>query len=378
MARTDAGVTVYAMHYNDRDDCTGTGGPGCLGTWEIRAAGAMPSTPESRRRPGPRAAIHEREPRSTIETMVSHARGIALVTAAIAIGVSGWSGSARADETCPPAVIVTGDRGLARELAADLERRGVGATARDGCPRVTAEVARQGELVQVEATDEYGRSRTWEVRDVATAGALVESWTKQEADEIVLGPAPEKAAPEVIAMVPPEREAATVVDTVVPAPTGAPGMRGGVSVAVESATAGGAAWYGGTVGGCVRLAIVCVGGRLRGGRSTPPHHGLTALDLLATVELPIGRAGFVVAPGATLGVGWTRATTDDPHALDPSMDVGGVRAGVQLAVARRIAGAFSVELLLGFDGAILGQSDAPAALPRSLGRIGLGLRYGGR
>ena len=42
------------------------------------------------------------------------------------------------------------------------------------------------------------------------------------------------------------------------------------------------------------------------------------------------------------------------------------------------AGAFSVELLLGFDGVVLGQSDAPAALPRSLGRIGLGLRYGGR
>ena len=309
---------------------------------------------------------------------MSHAWGIALVTAAIAIGVSGGAGSARADEACPPAVKVTGDRALARELAADLERRGVGATASDGCPRVNAKVVRHGELIRVEATDEYGRSRTWDVRDVTTAGALVESWTKQEADEIDLGPAPEKAAPEVIAMVPPEKETATVTETVVLAPVAGPGMRGGVSVAFESATAGDAAWYGGTVGGCVRLAMVCVGGRLRGARSTPPHHGLTALDLLATVELPIARAGFVFAPGATLGVGWTRATTDDPHALDPSMDVGGVRAGVQLAVARPIAGALSVELLLAFDGAVLGQSDAPAALPRSLGRIGLGVRYGGR
>jgi len=309
---------------------------------------------------------------------VSDVWGIALVTAVIAIGVSGGPGSARADEACPPAVKVTGDRALARELAADLERRGVGATASEDCPRVTAKVARQGELVRVEATDEYGRSRTWEVRDVTTAGALVESWTKQEADEIDLGPAPEKAAPEVIAMAPTKTEAATVTETVVAAPTGAPGLRGGVSIAFESATAGDAAWYGGTVGGCVRLATVCVGGRLRGARSTPPHHGLTALDLLATAELPIARAGFVFAPGATLGVGWTRATTDEPHALDPSMDVGGVRAGVQLAVARPIVGAFSLELLLAFDGAIVGQSDAPAALSRSLGRIGLGLRYGGR
>ena len=51
---------------------------------------------------------------------------------------------------------------------------------------------------------------------------------------------------------------------------------------------------------------------------------------------------------------------------------------MQLAVTRPITGPFAVELLLAFDGAILGNSDAPAALPRSLGRIGLGLRYGGR
>lgn len=124
--------------------------------------------------------------------------------------------------------------------------------------------------------------------------------------------------------------------------------------------------------------MVCVGGRLRGGRSTPPHHDLTAVDLLATLELPIARGGFVFAPGAALGVGWTRATTDDPHAVDPSMDVGGVRAGVQLVVARSIARAISAELLFGFDGAIIGQDDAPTALPRSLGRLGIGLRYGGR
>jgi hypothetical protein len=155
-------------------------------------------------------------------------------------------------------------------------------------------------------------------------------------------------------------------------------MRGGVSLAFESATGGDAAWYGGAVGGCVRIAFLCAGGRVRAGRSTPPHHGLTAIDLLATAELPIARGGLVIAPGATLGVGWTRATTDDPHAVDPSVDIGGVRAGVQLAVARPIAGPLAVELLVAFDGAILGNSDAPDALPRSLGRIGLGVRYGGR
>jgi len=309
---------------------------------------------------------------------VSLARETALVTWVIAFSAIGPTRSVRADEACPPAVQVTGDRGLAREVAADLERRGVGATAGGGCSRVTAQVSRQGELLHIEVTDEYGRSRTWQVRDVTTAGALVESWTKQEIDEVDLGPAPErapaKAAPAVVAMVPPA--ATTVTEFVAPAAIATSGIRGGLSLALESATAGDAAWYGGSAGGCVRLAIVCVGGRVRGGHSTPAYHSLTALDLLASAELPIARAGFIVAPGATLGVGWTRAITDDPHAVDPSMDVGGVRAGIQLTAARPVARAISIEVLLGFDGVILGQRDAPAALPRGLARIGLGLRYG--
>lgn len=312
---------------------------------------------------------------------MSHAWGIALATAAIAFGVSGWTGSAHAEESCAPAVRVNGARDLAREVSVDLERRGVTSMASDGCPLVAANVTREGELVHVEVTDEYGRSRTWDVRDVATAGALIESWTKQEADEVDLGPAPAKAPAErasnVIAMIAPA-DTSAVAETSAGAPAPTAETRGGVSVAFESATAGDAAWYGGTVGGCVHLAMVCVGGRLRGSRSTPPHHDLTAVDLLATVELPVSRRGFLFAPGAALGVGWTRATTDDPHAADPSQDVGGVRAGVQLVIARPIARAISAEVLFGFDGAIIGQGDAPTELPRGLGRLGIGLRYGGR
>lgn len=303
------------------------------------------------------------------------ARAIVLVAAATALGVTGRTGSARADEACPPAAVVTGDPELAREVAADLERRGVAAASRDGCPRVRATLTREGELVRLDVTDDYGRTRSWEVRDVATASALVESWTRQEIDESELPPEEPKEAPSpVVAMVPTE----TVSETVVPVATPMSRTRGGGSVAFESATAGESPWFGGSVGGCVRLAAVCVGGRLRGARSTPTHHEMTAIDLLATVELPVALGGFVVSPGAVLGVGWTRVTTDDPHALDPSMDMGGIRAGAQLAVARPIVAAFSVELSVAFDGVLLGQGDAPAALPPSLARVGLGLRYGSR
>jgi len=278
-------------------------------------------------------------------------------------------------------VEVNGTRDLARQIAVDLERRGVAATASAGCPLVAAAVTREGELVHVEVTDEFGRSRTWDVRDVTTAAALIESWTKQEADEIDLGPAPAKApsasASNVVAMIAPADELG-VAETMARAPARPTETRGGLSVAFESATDGNAAWYGGALGGCVRLAMVCAGGRLRGGRSTPPHHDLTAVDLLATVELPLPVRGFLIAPGAAVGVGWTRATTDDPHAAAPSQDVGGVRAGVQLVIARPIGRAISAELLFGFDGAIMGQGDAPTVLSRSLGRLGIGLRYGGR
>jgi hypothetical protein len=315
---------------------------------------------------------------------VSLAREIALVTAAVVIGTTAWVRSARGDDACTPAVEVTGDRALASELTADLARRGVAAAAATGCPRTTATVMRAEELLHVVVTDEYGRSHAWDVRDIATASALVESWTKREIDEVdelELGPAAPASTestslPPIAAMVP--ALAPVETDAITPVPVATSRTRGGVSVAFESATAGDSAWFGGAVGGCVRVGVVCAGGRGRVGYGAPEHHTFTSLDLLATAELPIARGGFVVAPGATLGVGWTRATTDDPHAVDPSMDVGGVRAGVQLGVAHALAGAVAIEAIVAFDGTVLGMSDAPAALPRALGRVGLGLRYGGR
>ncbi|HVV83367.1 MAG TPA: hypothetical protein VHE35_09820 [Kofleriaceae bacterium] len=160
-----------------------------------------------------------------------------------------------------------------------------------------------------------------------------------------------------------------------PLPTQAARTRGRSSVAFESAITGDSSWYGGAVDGCVRLAAVCAGGRLRAAHSAPTHHDMTAIDLLATVELPVRIAGFDIAPGAAFGVAWTRVTTDDPHALAPSLDLGGMRAGAQLAVARRVVAAFSVEVSASFDRVLVGQVDAPTALPRSLARVGIGLRY---
>lgn len=310
---------------------------------------------------------------------MSRARAIALMTAALVGGVGGCPGSARADQPCPPAVVVVGDGQLARELSAQLARRGVKATARTGCSRVTAKVRREGELVHVEVTDGYGRSRTWDIRDVGTVSALIESWTRQEADERELLPEePDEAtaaAPRPVVSVVPS---GTVSAPIAAAVTVRPRTRGGASFAVESAITGDSSWLGASLDSCVRLGAVCAGGRIRAARSTPTHHDMTAVDLLATLELPLEIGGFTIAPGAALGVGWTRVTSDDPHALAPTLDIGGVRAGAQLTVGRRLVAGISIDLSASFDGALLGQGGAPAALPSALARVGLGLRYGRR
>lgn len=282
--------------------------------------------------------------------------------------------AARADEGCPPAAVVTGDRELARDVGAELRRRGVAPTTRDGCSRVTATVSREGELVRVDVTDGYGRSRTWRIQDVGTASALIDSWTRQEADEGELPPDALDVPPAVVpaAVAPPPM---SVTSSVRPAPR----TRGGVSVAFETSLAAETSWSGGAIDACVRVGAVCAGGRVRGAQGTATQHDLTSIDLLAIVELPIGLgAGFTAAPGAAVGLGWTQVTTDDPHAVAPSFDVGGVRLGGRLSIARPIVGGIGLELSASFDGVIAGHDQAPAALPDSLVRVGVGLRYGRR
>lgn len=283
-------------------------------------------------------------------------------------------GVARAqDDPCPAAAIITGDRDLARRATSDLARRGVITEAPAGCRRVRATIERRGERIHVGVEDGYGRRSEREVRDLETATALVESWTRQEV---------------VVAMLPPEPAAPAAPPAVVltAAPPAAAGAAGGLALALESSRATDAStWLGASVSGCALLGPVCAGGVLRAatdtGWSGEIAHSRRGADLLATAELPFGGRGFTLAPGAAIGIGWLQMDELGPH-HDQSSDTGGVRAGAFIGLSRALAGNFSIGLSLSADRWIAG-GDATAVdggdpiAPTGHLRAGLGLRYGG-
>jgi hypothetical protein len=283
-------------------------------------------------------------------------------------------GVARAqDDPCPAAAVVTGDQDLARRATSDLARRGVVAEAPAGCRRVRATIERRGERIRVAVDDGYGRRSEREVRDLATATALVESWTRQEV---------------VVAMLPPEPAppAAPPVVVLTAAPPAVAGAAGGLALALESSLAtDSTTWLGGSVSGCALLGPVCAGGILRGavdtGWSGEVAHSRRGADLLATAELPLGRGGFTLAPGLAVGIGWLQTDELGPH-HDQTSDTGGVRAGALLRLSRALAGGFSIGLSLSADRWVVGGDAVPAEggepiAPTGQLRAGLGLRYGG-
>ena len=295
---------------------------------------------------------------------------------AVAALVTVLSGRAGADEgPCPASAVVTGDGELVRQARADLSRRGVVEQAPAGCRSVRATIQRRGENIRVAVEDGYGRRSEREVRDLATATALVESWTRQEVVVAMLPsePAEKSAAP------PP-----VVVMTAAPA---AAGVAGGLALAFESSRAtDGSTWLGASLSGCARLGRVCAGGVLRGAVDSGwsgelAAHSRRGADLLATAELPLNVGGFTLAPGLAVGMGWLQVDELGPH-HDQSGDTGGVRAGALVGLSRALAGGFSIGLSLSADRWLAG-GDATVEggdrlAPTGQLRAGLGLRYGGR
>jgi len=277
-------------------------------------------------------------------------------------------------EPCPASAIITGDQQLAGQARADLARRGVVSVPPAGCRQVRAHIRREGEHLVVSVEDGYGRRSQREVRDLATATALVESWTRQEV---------------VVAMLPPEPaakpEPATEVVVVAAAPAAA-ALGAGVGLAIETSRAtDGSSWLGASAAGCGRLGPICAGGVLRGaadtGWSTDSTHSRREADLLATAEWPLGGGGFSLTPGIAIGLGWLQAQELGPH-HDQTQDTGGLRAGATLALGRALGAGFAIGLVLSVDRFVAGgdasATDGTAIAPTGQLRAGLGLRYGGR
>lgn len=295
---------------------------------------------------------------------------------------------------CPPAAQVSGDRELARTIRAGLRARDVIDRPPEGCPAVRAEIARRGDILVVVVTDGYGRVSEREVRDVETAITLIDSWTRQEIAEARLEDEPAAADPTVPPAFPGSASAAATAGAGAGAAaptaierTARPAPAGGLGVAAESSFAlDGTTWAGGSASGCARIGRVCAGGQLRiagdTGWTDAIDHPRLAVDLLATIELPIRAGGFLLVPGIGVGVGWLRVSGTGPHA-DQTDESGGVRGAVRFAAFHALGPSLSIGLETAFDGTLLGGegflADGGASLsPGGYVRVGLGLRWGWR
>ena len=272
--------------------------------------------------------------------------------------------SAAAD--CPPAAVPMGDPALVKSVSERLSASGVMTTAPENCPAVRVHLERRGDQLHLRVADGYQRRGEREVQDVATAAAVIESWTLQE---IEVGSMPAEA-----------------VRTSAPVAVAAGPASFGIGAAFRSAiTDQSSTWMGAAVSGCARISWACIGATIgcatdieaTGATSMDDHHP-SQLDVRAMVEVPHSLAGFVVSPGLSLGYGWQRIASDhlDAHMM-PFTQIDSshaLRAGMQLRVARSVSHRVSIFTELAADRS-LARSGLTAG-PHSWFGLSVGARFG--
>lgn len=215
-------------------------------------------------------------------------------------------GSARAD--CPPAAVPIGEPTIVQAVADRLSSNGIATTATAGCPVVRVRVEQRGEQLHLRVEDAFKRLGERDVYDVATAAAVIESWTLQE---IEAGALPESA---------PAVRATPLIFATPAAP-----WRSSVGAAGRSWVGDdGSTWIGATVGGCMKIGWSCIGASIDFGQQTTAIEDISAgtqhsraIHVMATADVPRRIGGFVLSPGVTLGYGWNRIHQGhlDDHAM---------------------------------------------------------------
>jgi hypothetical protein len=284
------------------------------------------------------------------------------VRRAIFVGVMLAASAAHAE--CPPTALSSGDPVLARSLSDRLAANGIATTSIDGCPAVRVRVEQRGDQLHLEMADAFARVGQRQVRDVATAAAVVESWTRHEIEEGSM-PALVDAAPLVA------RPASSAT---------------GLGLAFESSIGDDSSlWIGAAASGCVAMGPVCTGGLIRGARDTrstgdtqDSNHRSSELHALATVDLPRRLGAFTISPGAGIGYGWLDITSThlDIHMLpvEDSVSSHALRGEVHVTFTRRIGGGFALVGDVRADSA-LARTEIPGG-PRGFVRAAFGLRFG--
>jgi hypothetical protein len=259
--------------------------------------------------------------RGVIASSTVGASSVSLVT----LGALVWmTGAARAD--CKPAAVAHGDPTLVKGLVAQLAASGIATTSSNGCPAVRVEIEQRGSQVHVRLADASQRTGERDVQDVATAAALVESWTYQEIDA---GTLPDAPAPAPIIVAPPHTS------------------RTGIAASVISGlgTNGGTTWIGGSISACLRVSSFCAGAAVRSqldttstGETSTIAQDTYSIAALATLDLPRKLGSWIVSPGVGVGYGYAHSTTHHRDAMNNPLDVPAgdhqLRAGAHAALLK--------------------------------------------
>ena len=281
------------------------------------------------------------------------------------VALAGLAGATRASwAQCKPAVIAQGDPALVTILTTRLAASGIATSSTDGCPALRVRIEQRGTQVHVRLADASQRTGERDVQDIATAAAVVESWTYQE---IEAGTLPDVRTEAPLPIVVGSRRTA----------------RSGISASVLSGLGsnGATTWIGGSLSACMRVGSLCAGATMRsqldtrasGDTSTIEQSSYT-LGALATLDLPRRLGGFIVSPGVGVGYTYLHVTTTHHDAMNNPFEVPTadhqLRGGAHAALLKSLSDHVAAFADLWVDAALLrsdSQSGAGAYLSFALG-----------
>jgi hypothetical protein len=275
-------------------------------------------------------------------------------------------GSKTASAQCKPAVVAQGDPALVTGLTTRLAANGIATSSTDGCPTLRVNIEQRGTQLHVRLADASQRTGERDVQDIATAAAVVESWTYQEIEAGTLPEVPPEAPPIVLG---PRRT-----------------TRSGISASMISGlgTDGATTWIGGSISACVRISSLCAGATLRSqldtrasGDTSAINQSLYTLGALATLDLPRKLGSFILSPGIGVGYTYLHVTTTHRDAMMNPFDIPTadhqLRGGAHAALLKSLSDHVGAFADLWVDAAAL-RSDSQFG-PAAYVSFALGLRF---
>jgi hypothetical protein len=299
---------------------------------------------------------------SVIASKAVRTSTVCIVTMAALVG-----STRAASAQCKPAVVAQGDPALVTGLTTRLAANGIATASVDGCPTLRVKIEQRGTQLHVRLADASQRTGERDVQDMATAAAIVESWTYQEIEAGTL-PEEHKETPLPIILAP--RRTA----------------RSGISASVLSGLGsnGATTWIGGSLSACARIGLLCAGGTLRTqldtkatGETTTLAQSSYTLGALATLDLPRKLGSLILSPGVGVGYTYLHVTTTHHDAMNNPFDVPTadhqLRGGAHAALLKSLNDHVAAFADLWADAALL-RSDSHSG-PGAYLAFALGLRF---